>query len=154
MNNIRSQKEILSRFRVAGDGLFCQQQDLKEFLDYQIFVDENLIEEVPKVLIKKRKIWKRKNRTDAVRYIFDHLPVAYQELEKSKANKDYLINKPSIESFRSLYHFQTWIWLSEDRFYRTIESLSNNYTVISHHILDRISEHYNNVYEKVEPGEI
>lgn len=126
---MRTQEEIIERFKNSSDMLGTQQWDLVELLTY-----ENAKEFLRKEFIESVEKWEDKweQKTETKTTILDYLPFAYSKAEWERG----------ISAGRSMLHFKTWIWFDDEKFYNEIISDIDNYTDYGMPALDKISTHY------------
>ena len=133
---MRTQQQILERFRSENDPLGIQKQDLLYFMDFETaksvsgLLDEDFVQRIE----SGKQQWEM--LIDPKKQILNYLGFAY--------DKAYSKRAMSVE--RSLLHFRTWVWLDDPEFYESIISLVDNHTDYGIPALDAIAEHYG--YEK------
>lgn len=128
---MRTQEEILERFKTADDMFDTQRGDIIAYMEFEN-VKPFLKEEYVRKVESGEETWTVASVTDAKEKILDYLDFAY---DKAK-------NQRGLSAARSMEHFKTWIWLEDETFYNEIFPLLENYTDYGIPALDKIAEHY------------
>lgn len=126
---IRTQEEILERFRESGDFFGTQQGDLICYLDFEHAKEFLKPEYVAKVESGEEK-WEP--LTDPKKEILEYLDFAYEKAEGQRG----------LSAGRSMLHFRSWIWLDDDDFYKKVIGKIDDYDDYGIPVLDEISKHY------------
>lgn len=112
---IRTQEEIINKYKNKNEGFFSFASDLLEFLPFDK-VKTFLNEEYIKKIESGEEAWKQ--NLDPKQTSINYLEFAW-----GKAN-----DCRGLSAHRSINHFLNWIWLFDDEFYKKLqESYSNNY---------------------------
>jgi len=126
---MRTQEEILKRFKEVKDIFGTQRGDLISYLTFEnakIFLKEEYVKKVE----NEEEEWEV--LIDAKKEILDYLKFAYEKAESQKG----------LSAARSMLHFKTWVWIDNPDFYKEIISDINNYYDYGLPTLDKISAFY------------
>ena len=127
---MRTQEEILERFKEVDDLFGVQKIDLISYMEFE-YAKPYLKDEYVNKVETGEEEWNPS--TDPKEDIVNYLDFAY---DKAK-------NKRGLSAGRNMLHFKTWIWLDDDKFYNEIIDSINNYTNYGIPTLNKISEYYN-----------
>lgn len=131
---MRTQEEILARFKKVDDLFNTQKVDL---IDYMTFENAKPYLQEDYVLKVDSGEEKWDMNDDPKKEILEYLDFAYEKAEGERG----------LSASRCMAHFRTWIWLDDDKFYNEIIHLIDNYTDYGIPALDKISEHYGYIRE-------